>query len=84
MMSVTEKRFRGFVLIVSAGLAATYSSTRLSGSTIGAAGFHGRVRDGIGCWDLRYNHQAGKNNRNEEGERESVDDVYVWGCVQIF
>ena len=26
-------------------------------STIGAEGFHGRVRDGIGCWDPRYNHQ---------------------------
>src|SRR5215813_2166873 len=32
---------------------------RLSGSTIGAEGFHGRVRDGIGCLAPRYGHQAG-------------------------
>ena len=31
---------------------------RLSGSTIGAEGFHGRVRDGIGCLAPRYGHQA--------------------------
>ena len=29
-------------------------------STIGAEGFHGRVRDGIGCFAPRYDHQAGK------------------------
>src|SRR5437868_14715222 len=33
---------------------------RLSGSTIGAEGFHGRVRDGIGCLAPRYDHQAGQ------------------------
>jgi hypothetical protein len=27
-------------------------------STIGAEGFHGRVRDGIGCFSPRYGHQA--------------------------
>src|SRR5437764_4772648 len=27
-------------------------------STIGAEGFHGRVRDGIGCFAPRYGHQA--------------------------
>src|SRR4051795_6893634 len=27
-------------------------------STIGAEGFHGRVRDGIGCFAPRYSHQA--------------------------
>ena len=27
-------------------------------STIGAEGFHGRVRDGIGCWGPRYGHQV--------------------------
>src|SRR5712691_6728950 len=31
---------------------------RLSGSTIGAEGFHGRVRDEIGCLAPRYGHQA--------------------------
>src|ERR1700687_2477486 len=29
-------------------------------STIGAEGFHGRVRDGIGCFAPRYGHQAGQ------------------------
>jgi hypothetical protein len=33
---------------------------RLSGSTIGAEGFHGRVRDGIGCLAPRCGHQAGQ------------------------
>src|SRR5207248_726076 len=36
---------------------------RLSGSTIGAEGFHGRVRDGIGCWAPRYGHQAFSTER---------------------
>ena len=27
-------------------------------STIGAEGFHGRVRDGIGCFAPRYGHQT--------------------------
>jgi hypothetical protein len=30
-------------------------------STIGAEGFHGRVRDGIGCLAPRYGHQAGNS-----------------------
>ena len=29
-------------------------------STIGADGFHGRVRDGIGCVTRRYDHQIGR------------------------
>ena len=33
-------------------------SRGLSRSTIGAEGFHGRVRDGIGCFAPRYGHQA--------------------------
>ena len=40
---------------------------RLSGSTIGAEGFHGRVRDGIGCLAPRYGHQAGKPCPAEAG-----------------
>ena len=32
-------------------------------STIGAEGFHGRVRDGIGCLAPRYGHQAGQAPR---------------------
>ena len=30
----------------------------LGRSTIGAEGFHGRVRNGIGCFAPRYNHQV--------------------------
>ena len=41
------------------GLAATYSSAPIWRSTIGAGGFHGRVRDGIGCLAPRCGHQAG-------------------------
>ena len=33
-------------------------SRALRRSTIGAEGFHGRVRDGIGCVAPRYDHQA--------------------------
>jgi hypothetical protein len=33
-------------------------------STIGAEGFHGRVRDGIGCFAPRYGHQAFSGARN--------------------
>ena len=32
-------------------------------STIGAEGFHGRVRDGIGCYAPRYGHQAVQSRR---------------------
>ena len=33
-------------------------SRALRRSTIGAEGFHGRVRDGIGCSSPRHNHQV--------------------------
>ena len=33
-------------------------SHALRRSTIGAEGFHDRVRDGIGCWDPRHDHQV--------------------------
>ncbi len=45
-----------------ASLAATCSSAASCGSTIGAEGFHGRVRDGIGCFAPRYGHQAGQTS----------------------
>jgi hypothetical protein len=38
---------------------------RVSGSTMGAEGFHGRVRDGIGCLAPRYGHQANGMRRRE-------------------
>jgi hypothetical protein len=36
-------------------------SRALRRSTIGAEGFHGRVRDGIGCLSPRCGHQAGED-----------------------
>ena len=39
----------------------------LGRSTMGAEGFHGRVRNGIGCWDLRYGHQVVERPRNHLG-----------------
>src|SRR5262249_57758317 len=42
---------------------------RLSGSTMGAEGFHGRVRDGIGCLAPRYGHQAGPRTTARRGGR---------------
>src|SRR5215470_10020080 len=34
-------------------------------STIGAEGFHGRVRDGIGCLAPRHDHQVDQDQRTE-------------------
>jgi hypothetical protein len=48
---------------------------RLSGSTIGAEGFHGRVRDGIGCLAPRCGHQAGQAPRQRtEYRRQRTED----------
>ena len=49
-------------------------------STIGAEGFHGRVRDGIGCFAPRYGHQAGKAARGGEGAPDG-DKRVVMRCV---
>src|SRR5260370_35002670 len=51
------------------GLAATYSSGAACGSTIGAEGFHGRGRGGIGCLAPRHGHQAGEAGRREARTR---------------
>jgi hypothetical protein len=45
----------------------------LGRSTIGAEGFHGRVRDGIGCMAPRHDHQV---VGTEAGERVRL----VLGC----
>jgi hypothetical protein len=45
---------------------------RLSGSTIGAEGFHGRVRDGIGCLAPRCGHQAGQTSMRPRASRGAV------------
>ena len=34
---------------------------------MGAEGFHGRVRDGIGCWAPRYGHQVDLPHRGSPG-----------------
>src|SRR5438552_2813199 len=54
---------------------------RLSGSTIGAEGFHGRVRDGIGCLAPRYGHQAGQAPLEIRGPRVSGGDVAGMKCL---
>src|SRR6267154_5447665 len=41
-----------------AGLGGDLLFRALRRSTIGAEGFHGRVRDGIGCFAPRHGHQA--------------------------
>src|SRR5215471_19366842 len=57
---------------------------RLSGSTIGAEGFHGRVRDGIGCLAPRYGHQACPRNaggvRRHQAPVERLVPVSCAGC----
>jgi hypothetical protein len=45
---------------------------RLSGSTIGAEGFHGRVRDGIGCFAPRCGHQAGQTSLRPRAHQRTV------------
>src|SRR3954466_12361663 len=54
-------RARGPGLVCVGGLAGPGGDLlfhALRRSTIGAEGFHGRVRDGIGCFAPRYGHQA--------------------------
>ena len=48
---------------------------------MGAEGFHGRVRDGIGCWAPRYGHQAGQAPGDGWGEGE-VSGGVRWGWAQ--
>src|SRR5215469_1737284 len=45
---------------------------------MGAEGFHGRVRDGIGCLAPRYGHQAGQAPGDGWGEEE-VSGGVRWG-----
>ena len=50
---------------------------------MGAEGFHGRVRDGIGCLAPRYGHQAGETPFGGEGRREVSGEVSgaAWGLA---
>ena len=60
-------------------------------STIGAEGFHGRVRDGIGCWAPRHGHQAGTTHGSatlprlrrgfRRGGRGERDEATCGRCV---
>ena len=51
----------------------------LGRSTIGAEGFHGRVRDGIGCMAPRHDHQV---VGTEAGERVRLCCVWSRSCVR--
>src|SRR5438445_7381172 len=64
-----------------AGLAADLLFHTLRCSTIGAEGFHGRVRDGIGCLAPRYGHQAGQAPLEIRGPRVSGGDVAGMKCL---
>lgn len=48
-------------------LAATYSPTSLQRSTIGAGGFHGRVRDGVGWFTAAMAARSCKRTRRPLG-----------------
>ena len=50
---------------------------------MGAEGFHGRVRDGIGCLAPRYGHQAGEAPFGCEVRREVSREVSgaAWGLA---
>ena len=47
-------------------------------STIGAEGFHGRVRDGIGCLAPRHGHQAGKAGPRDACLSGAVRGIVMW------
>ena len=46
-------------------------------STIGAEGFHGRVRDGIGCFAPRYGHQVFRKQISEVRNQNRCGSVRV-------
>ena len=52
---------------------------------MGAEGFHGRVRDGIGCLAPRYGHQAGETPFGCEVRREVSREVSgaAWACAWL-
>ena len=45
-------------------------------STIGAEGFHGRVRDGIGCLAPRHDHQVDQDQRTEVRRPEARSALF--------
>ena len=66
------------VFLILAGPGGDLLFRGLSRSTIGAEGFHGRVRDGIGCIAPRHDHQA----EQEPGARDQIRvSVFTAGFV---
>ena len=57
-------------------------SHALGRSTIGAEGFHGRVRDGIGCWGPRHDHQVAAGQAFLPAS--VVVAGFVWSLVFVF
>src|SRR4051794_14015006 len=53
-------------------------------STIGAEGFHGRVRDGIGCFAPRYGHQAVQALRSRDQGPPGPRCLGEVSCVRVF
>jgi hypothetical protein len=53
-------------------------SRALRRSTIGAEGFHGRVRDGIGCWPLAI---ATRPCRDQGVRNQGIQDYGSWRLV---
>jgi hypothetical protein len=53
-------------------------------STIGAEGFHGRVRDGIGCFAPRYGHQAVQALRIQDQGPPGPRCLGEASCVRVF
>src|SRR5262249_37513890 len=52
-------------------------------STIGAEGFHGRVREGIGCLAPRHDHQVGEDRRTEDRERRTEARCSLFSVLWI-
>ena len=75
----------GFWRSVFGGPGGDLLSRVLGRSTIGAEGFHGRVRDGIGCLAPRHDHQVvgrqkarnQKVRRPEENVRRAVRSLHL-------
>src|SRR5262252_6737431 len=56
----------------------------LGRSTIGAEGFHGRVRDGIGCFSPRHDHQVvGTEAGNEVLKLSRRGCAACWGIWSL-
>ena len=68
-------------------------SHALRRSTIGAEGFHGRVRDGIGCLAPRHSHQVveggvilglGEQTRRQRKAREASKQMTIFALSSVY